>query len=641
MARLSGGLGLLVLLLGVTVLVGWATGSAALVTVVSGHASMKVNTALCFVFCGLALLLRIRLGTRAQAAIRGLALTAGLIAGLTLIEAVGKLSFGMDELLVRDTLSPVYPGRMAYITAISFVLAAVALGFADHSSRWVRRLATGANLLLAAAAYSSIVAFLFGVSVFYGGELRVGYVTMAVHTGVGFVLLALGLLAADTRSQLSLLLRRPEAGSTLLRRLVLPMILLPVVLGWLYLLPAIDFGGARFGMALLAMTSAVAGTVVLVLQARFLNRGEVTRRRTAHLLEASAAEVARSEHELRVVTDHLPALISYVGMDGRFLRVNRTYELWYERPARELLGQRVVDLLGEDYWTRTEPWRARAHRGETVTFESIYPVPAGDRRVQITYAPDCDEHGKVRGLATMIIDIEERMKAEAALRQSEKLAVVGRLASSIAHEINNPLEAVTNLLYLSSQEAAGQEAQADPGPLPQYLELAQAELARVTHIVTQTLRFHRQATSPVCCSIASLLEPVLVLHGGRLHAAGVSVEKCFAPHDQVVCRDGEIRQVLANLVGNAIDAMPRGGRLLLRTHCTGGGVVVTVADTGSGVSEKTRATLFQPFHTTKGATGSGLGLWVSKEIIDRHGGRIALRSVVGQGTVFRLSLPHL
>ena len=625
----------MVVVLGVSVLVGWAIGSVALVTFISGHAAMKANTALCFVLCGLALVLRARLGKAARRVVRGLALAVGILAGLTLLESITRVSLGIDQLLFRDTLSPLYPGRMAYISSACFLLSSIALGFAEPAGRWSRRISTAAALLLAAAAYSSIVGYLFGVSTLYGGALSSGNVSMAVHTGLGFVLLALGLFAADLRSQFATLLRRREAGSALLRRMVLPVILLPVLLGWLYLLPAMDFGGARFGMALLAMTSAVAGTVVLILQARFLNRGEVQRRRTARLLQESAAEVARSEHELRLVTDHLPALLSYVGLDGRFVRVNRTYEAWYGRPARELVGQRVVDLLGEHYWSLTEPFRARARAGETVTFESIYPAPAGERHVQVTYAPDRDESGVVRGLATMVLDVEERMKAEAALRQSEKLAVVGRLASSIAHEINNPLEAVTNLLYLS-----GEEVQGHPGPLPQYLELAQSELARVTHIVTQTLRFHRQSTSPVRASMASLLEPVLVLHGGRLHAASVLVEKQFAPDDEALCREGEIRQVLANLVGNAIDAMPRGGRLLLRTHRIGGGIAVTVADTGSGVSDKTRATLFQPFHTTKGATGSGLGLWVSKEIIDRHHGRIHVRSVVGQGTVFRVWLPR-
>ena len=635
MARVSAGLGVLVLLLGLMVLLGWAMGSVALETAVSGHASMKANTALCFVLCGLALVLRVRLGKAVRRVVAGLSLCVGLIAGLTLTEAVGAASLGLDQLLVRDTLSSFYPGRMASITAVCFVFCALALGFADRAGRWPRRLSTGATLLLAASAYASVVAYLFGVSMLYGGTMRAGYVSMAVHTGVGFILLSAGLLVADTRSQLALLLRRHEAGSALLRRLVLPMILLPVVLGWLYLLPAMDFGGARFGMALLALTSAVAGTVVLVLQARYLNRVEVQRKRNARLLQESAAEVARSEHELRLVTDHLPALLSYVGLDGRFVRVNRTYETWYGRPWQELIGHHVMDLLGHAYWLRTEPYRARARAGETVTFEDICPAPAGERHAQITYAPDRDETGVVRGLATMVLDVEERLKTEAALRQSEKLAVVGRLASSIAHEINNPLEAVTNLLYLSAEELRGQ-----PGPLPEYVELAQAELARVTHIVTQTLRFHRQSTSAVRSSMAALLEPVLVLHGGRLHAAGIVVEKRFAANDDVVCREGEIRQVLANLVGNAIDAMPRGGRLLLRTHCTRGGVAITLADTGSGVSEKTRATLFQPFHTTKGATGSGLGLWVSKEIVDRHGGRLRLRSVVGQGTVFCVWLPE-
>ncbi len=636
MTRASVGLGVIVILLGVLVLVGWYLGNASITAIVPGKATMKANTALCFVLSGLALLLRVAAGRSARFTIVVLAGLAGLIGGLTLLESLSHVSFGIDQLLFADPASPIKPGRMAYITSINFILCAVSLGFADMQQRWARRLSNGAAFVVLGASYASIVAYLFGVPMLYGGSLDVSNVSMAIHTGAGFLLVSLGILAADTRSRLATLLRRAEDGSTLLRRLVLPMVLLPVVLGWLYLLPVMDFGGARLGMALLAMTSAVAGTVVLVLQAQYLNRGEVQRKRTAYLLRESAAEVARSEQELRLVTDHLPALLSYVGLDGRFLRLNRTYELWYGKTTEELVGQRVADLLGEDYWQRTEQYRARARAGETISFEDIYPAPTGDRHVQITYAPDLDEDGQIRGLASMVLDVEERVKTEAALRQSEKLAVVGRLASSIAHEINNPLEAVTNLLYLSGEEVRGEQR----GPLAEYIALAQSELARVTHIVTQTLRFHRQSTSAVLCSLSGLIEPVLVLHGGRLHASGVVVEKDYAPDDEVLCRDGEVRQVLANLIGNAIDAMPRGGRLLLRTHRVDGGVAIVVADTGSGVSAQTREKLFQPFHTTKGATGSGLGLWVSKEIVDRHRGCIALRSMAGQGTVFRVWLPH-
>ena len=252
----------------------------------------------------------------------------------------------------------------------------------------------------------------------------------------------------------------------------------------------------------------------------------------------------------------------------------------------------------------------------------------------------------------MVLDVEEQRRAEASIRQSEKLAVVGRLASSIAHEINNPLEAVTNLLYLAEQDSP-------PGStIRSYTQLAQQELSRVTHIVVQTLRFHRQSHHPVLCNLTDMTEQVLVLYHGRLEQAQVVIERRFRATEQILCRDGEIRQVLANLIGNAAEAMaanrtgtgPQARRLLIRTRpatCasfTGRrGVRVTVADTGHGITEETRKTLFQPFHTTKGATGSGLGLWVSKEIVDRHGGRITVRSSTNptrHHTVFAVFLAH-
>ena len=316
-------------------------------------------------------------------------------------------------------------------------------------------------------------------------------------------------------------------------------------------------------------------------------------------------------------------------------------------PASAIVGKSIRELLGETYWTGTLSARALAMRGETVTFEADYPTIRGVRHAQITYAPDLDDDGHLRGMACLVLDLHDRHQAESALRQSEKLAAVGRMASSIAHEINNPLEAVTNLLYLAALETSGND------PANQYVLQAQTELARVTHIVTQTLRFHRQSTGPVPCRIGDLIAQVLALYHGRISQNHIDVELRLRQAEPILCRDGEIRQALANFIGNAADAMSTGGRLLLRTvagwhpHTRTPGIFITIADTGHGISQETRKRLFEPFHTTKGATGSGLGLWISQEIIHRHNGYVSIRSSVrptGSGTVFRIflsSLPQL
>jgi signal transduction histidine kinase len=264
------------------------------------------------------------------------------------------------------------------------------------------------------------------------------------------------------------------------------------------------------------------------------------------------------------------------------------------------------------------------------------------RYLDFVYQPMRDRDGSISGIIVLGVDVTESKRAELLLMQSEKLNAVGRLASSIAHEINNPLAAVTNLLYLAQQAEVGPEAKG-------YLETAEVELQRVTTIANQTLRFHRQSTNPKAVTSAELIDATLPLYQGRLANAHVKVERRERANRAVQCFDGEIRQVLSNLVGNAIDAMiGRSGRLLVRSRegrdwATGRrGVVLTVADTGTGMSPHTLSKICEPFFTTKGEKGNGLGLWISREIVDRHRGILKVRSRQSadrSGTVFTLFLP--
>ena len=246
-------------------------------------------------------------------------------------------------------------------------------------------------------------------------------------------------------------------------------------------------------------------------------------------------------------------------------------------------------------------------------------------------------------IAVFFVDLTEQKRGEEVLRRTEKLAAAGRLAASIAHEINNPLEAITNCLYLLEKSELREEQRG-------FLQMAQRELDRVSHITTQTLRFYRQSSRPASADIAELMESVLALYEGRMRGHGIEVMRELAGAPQIVALDGEIRQVLANVIGNAVDAMantdgPR--RLVLRAHacrCWSGdwpGIAIVVADQGMGMSRATRDRIFEPFFSTKGITGTGLGLWVSGEIIAKHGGLVQVRTSekAPSGTVFRIVLP--
>jgi len=252
-----------------------------------------------------------------------------------------------------------------------------------------------------------------------------------------------------------------------------------------------------------------------------------------------------------------------------------------------------------------------------------------------------EQPAHLRQTAAFVADLTLQKQSEEALRRTEKLAVAGRFAASIAHEINNPLEAITNCLYLISQTDLTPDGR-------NYLDLAQKELVRVAQITMQTLRFYRRSTRPAVADIHDLIDTVLTIFEARLRRAQIEIVRDLRPIPAVFAHDGEIRQVLANLIGNAMDALPEGGRIVLRTAPAtlsgSAGVTVTVADNGVGMDPSTLKRIFEPFFSTKGITGTGLGLWISQEIVHRHNGSMRVRSCPARagsrnGTVFRIFIP--
>jgi PAS domain S-box-containing protein len=245
-----------------------------------------------------------------------------------------------------------------------------------------------------------------------------------------------------------------------------------------------------------------------------------------------------------------------------------------------------------------------------------------------------DAQGKAVQISGLSIDITESRLAEQTLRRTEKLAAAGRLAATVAHEVNNPLEALVNLIYLA------QGAEGLPDEAAEHLRIADGELRRMAHIVRQTLGFYRESTVAREVEVGQLVAEVMDLYRSRAVTRGVTlVQEPSETGLMATVNGGEIKQVVANLVSNAIDATPRGGRVKAFALRACEGIEVGVEDTGSGISEENRKHLFEPFFTTKSDVGTGLGLWVSKGIVEKHGGTIVVDPATGAGTVVRFTLP--
>jgi signal transduction histidine kinase len=357
----------------------------------------------------------------------------------------------------------------------------------------------------------------------------------------------------------------------------------------------------------------------------------------------------REMERLSDLFEQAPAFFTVLsGPDHVFEMANGPYKQLIGRqnivgkPVREVVpeaeGQGFLKLLDGVYQTG-QPY---VGRGIPIQLARTPDHNLELRYLDFVYQPRRDADGSVSGIIALGVDMTDAKRTEQILLQSEKLNAVGRLASSIAHEINNPLEAVTNLIYLAQSAAVNPEAK-------KYLSAAEIELRRVSAIANQTLQFHRQSTNPSPVTPGELFDATLPLYQGRISNARVTVERRDRAQQAVTCLDGEIRQVLSNLVGNAIDAMDgQERRLLIRSRNstewrTGrNGVTLTLADTGAGMSAETISRIFEPFFTTKGNKGTGLGLWISREIVERHQGTLRLKSrqsAIGSGTVFTLFLP--
>ena len=361
-------------------------------------------------------------------------------------------------------------------------------------------------------------------------------------------------------------------------------------------------------------------------------------------MRRKSIESERQHAELKTIYDTAPIGLAYFDLDDyHYLRLNERQAAFFGLRPDQVVGKTLTEMapipgLRElfDQVASGEPVVNYPLEGTLVTDPTEY------RYWTVSYFPVYGPDGTIHGITAASLEITQQKKAEKTLIQTEKLAAVGRLAASIAHEINNPLESVTNLLYLARSSN-------DPEEVRNLLNTADVELRRVSAITAQTLRFNRQSSSPQEIDTAALIREILNVYLGRLHNSRAEVSTRLRAQRTLRCFDGEIRQVLANLIANALDAMNSGpGRLLIRTreatHWPTGerGIFFTVADTGSGISGEALKRVFEPFFTTKGTIGTGLGLWISREIVTRHRGVLRLRSseaTTHHGTVVTMFLP--
>lgn len=364
------------------------------------------------------------------------------------------------------------------------------------------------------------------------------------------------------------------------------------------------------------------------------------------LLGIHGRDIALEEERARLsaILDTAPVGILVVDpRDQRIVIANQAInDLLHESAAQ---GQsyshwHLLRPNGEDIPQEERPL-SRALRGESTPPQELIVIRSDGSRawVRATAAPVRERQGEITAALLVVASIDDQKKAQEALLLSERLAAAGRLAASVSHEINNPLASVTNLIYLSLNE---------PTASPEVKELlvqADRELKRVSHIANQTLQFYRQSSSPSQCDIGSIVDSILTMLGSKVHNSGATIERDYRAKEKFTCFEGEMRQVFTNLVTNALDAAPRlNGRLLIRTKSVhkgeGAGVQITIADNGHGIPADTLPHIFDPFYTTKGTRGTGLGLWVSKEIISKHHGTIRVRSRAGKGSVFVVTLPY-
>jgi PAS domain S-box-containing protein len=356
-------------------------------------------------------------------------------------------------------------------------------------------------------------------------------------------------------------------------------------------------------------------------------------------------------HLSAIVESSYDAIIGKT-LDGTITSWNPGAERLYGYSAVEMIGQSIFVLRPPDLTNEIpDILRKVANRESVADYETVRMRKDGSLvDVSLRISPICDASGNVAGASTIAHDISERKKAQETLLRSEKLAATGRLAATIAHEVNNPLAAAMNAVYLASTIPAL------PAEAGEMLVLAERELRRAAHITQQTLGFYRDSGNNQQVTAHDVVKEVLSVYATKLRNRNITVHyrhRCSSSSPREGCPEGckqcqkylcvnagELRQVISNLLANGIDALSDGGTMHIRVSRFSDRVQLTMADNGYGIRTENLKRIFEPFFTTKEVYGTGLGLWVTQELVRKHNGVIKVRSRKNKGTVFRLTFPQ-
>lgn len=307
--------------------------------------------------------------------------------------------------------------------------------------------------------------------------------------------------------------------------------------------------------------------------------------------------------------------------------------------AEEIVGQPILAIIPPELHSEEAEILRKIRAGQRIDHYETRRVTKNGQMVDVslTISPIKDRDGNLVGFSKIAREISHRKSMERRLLQSEKLAATGRMAATIAHEINNPLDSVMNLVYLARTSMA-----ANSRAIP-YLLSAETQLERVAHIARQTLGYYRDPGPPADIYLDKLLEEVLAVYHSRLLAGNVAVDCAFGQYRPVCASRDELMHVFSNLITNVIDAMPEGGVLTIKTRdVDNAGVEVQFRDRGIGISAENLDRIFEPFFTTKGQRGTGIGLWVARQLLEKRGGSISLQSetkIPRNGTTVSVYLP--